>query len=346
MYKREIKPPLTSPIEKGVPLPGTWTEAFQAVDLLSVEYPKSFLYAKSLIRKRIKEWQSFVIQDEHFILNAVMGNLKHYCWAQVILYDKQAKKHCRFRKIIPFDRWQMPASLSNALVESHSYGFFLRIHDWLDAHTIRVDLDIEAARKRPALTARIEYDVNRGNTTPMVVNLLFDQFRSMYTYKVVTPVRVDMAFDGRHITMRPETTMGFFGDFKGFYPYSMRSIWVTACAADEKGRYGFSVAETQTTGTFKNNENALWMNGRLTPLPPVHITAGAETEWIIQDIEGMVDLTFTPAKQIRSGFNALLTRAEYNTPLGYFNGMLLDAEGRRLEVHNLWGMGESLFLRV
>ncbi|MDR1278791.1 MAG: DUF2804 domain-containing protein, partial [Treponema sp.] len=106
--------------------------------------------------------------------------------------------------------------------------------------------------------------------------------------------------------------------------------------------------ENQAREPFKNNENALWINGELSPLPPVRITmpGGIESDWIIQDVEGMVDLVFTPAEQIRYGTNTVITHTEYETPLGCYNGTLVRAGGEQIQVRNLWGMGAKLYLRV
>jgi hypothetical protein len=73
---------------------------------------------------------------------------------------------------------------------------------------------------------------------------------------------------------------------------------------------------------------------------------GVESDWIIQDLEGMVDLVFTPQEQMRTGVNVLVTHTEYETPLGYYNGMLVSSGGEQITVRNLWGMGEKLYLRV
>jgi hypothetical protein len=349
MYIREILAPRGTPIENGIPLQGTWTEAFEDVDLLSIQGPFSVPLPKWMRDCRIKEWESFVIQDDHFYLEAILANIKYYRMAQVFLYDKDTKSRMRFNKLIPFGAWRLPRTLSNSSIYSRSYGFFFRIHNWLDADTIKVDLDIEATRTRPSFTAHMEYDLGKAETTPMAVNLLFTERRCMYVYKTLAAVRGDMVFGGRHISFDPGKTAGVFRDYKGFYPYRMRSIWCTAFAVDaENRRYGFSIAETQTRETYKNNENALWQNSRLTPLPPVRITmpGGVESEWIIQDMEGMVDLTFTPQEQARSAFSLIFSRWEYYTPLGYYNGMLINSEGERIPIHNLWGLGEKLYLRV
>jgi hypothetical protein len=348
MYTREILESRSTPIERGSPLQGTWTRAFNEVDLLNIQRPFAFPLPGWVRDTRIKEWESFMIQDDRFYLDAILSNMKLYRMAQVFLYDKETKERLRFRKIIPLSGWRMPRDLYNASIDSRSYGFFFRIHNWLDANTIKMDLDIEAGRRRPSFTAHAEYKLD-GNTTPLVVSLLFSDKRSMYAYKVFSAVRGDIVFGGRHISLDTARTSGIFCDFKGFYPYRMLSIWCSACGLDkEKRRYGFSIAENQTRETYRNNENALWVDGRLTPLPPVRITMpeGVDEDWIIQDMEGMVDLVFTPQERIHSGMNLFVTNADYATPLGFFNGVLVTAEGVQIQVHNLWGSGAKLYLRV
>jgi len=113
-------------------------------------------------------------------------------------------------------------------------------------------------------------------------------------------------------------------------------------------RYGFSIVENQAKEGFRNNENALWLEGILTPLPPVRITMpeGPESDWVIQDLEGMVDLTFTPREHARYAFDFIVSRSEYHAPFGVYNGMVLTAGGEKIGVRNLWGFGEKLYLRV
>jgi hypothetical protein len=349
MYTREIQAPRGSPIEDGKPLQGTWDRAFDEVDLLDIRRPYRFPLPRWLRDWRIKEWDCFSIQDNHFYLEAFLGNVKLYRMAQLILYDKDTREKYTFRKIIPGSGWHLPRSLANASVESRSYGFFFRIHSWLDADTVKLDLNIEAGRKRPAFTAHAEYNMNRQDIIPAAVSLNFNEQRGMYAFKALSAVRGDMVFGGRHLTLDPELCSGFFFDYKGFFPYRMRSVMAGGMGFDTEGRrYGFHVAENQTRENHKNNENVLWLNGQLTPLPPVRITmpGGTESDWIIQDVEGMVDLVFTPKVPNRSGARLLVTSADFDAPLGYYNGVLVSAKGEQIQVRNLWGMGEKIYLRV
>ena len=37
---------------------------------------------------------------------------------------------------------------------------------------------------------------------------------------------------------------------------------------------------------------------------------------------------------------------DYENPMGYFNGLIVNAEGEEMPIHNIWGTSEKLYLRV
>ncbi|MDR1836855.1 MAG: DUF2804 domain-containing protein [Treponema sp.] len=348
MYTRQILAPRVSPVEDGNPVIGTWNSAFEKVDLLEIRKPYKYPLPKWVRDYRIKEWQCFSAQNGSFLFFAVFCNLKLYRLAQVMLYDKDNGEKFVFKRVILGAGWRLPRSLANASVDGHSSGFYFRIHSWLDADTIKLDINIEARRK-PSLTVHLAYNVRSHDVTPMAVSLSFMGQRTMYAYKTLAPVRGDMVFGGRHISLEQDVCSGFFCDYKGFFPYRMQTAICSATGFDGGNkRFGFNIAENQTRETNKNNENALWVNGKLTPLPPVRITMpnGPEEVWVIQDVEGMVDLTFTPKEQNKSWLKLILTKAEYNAPMGFYNGMLVNSGGEQIHIKNVYGMGEKIDLRV
>jgi len=349
MYTREILPPRVSPVEDGNPLIGTWNRAFEKVDLLEIHRPYRFPLPRWLKDCRIKEWECFSANDDNFLLEAIFCNVKLYRMAQVMLFDKKNDERFFFRKIMPGTGWLLPNSLANSSVDSHSSHFYFRIHSWLDADTVKLDINIEATRRRPSLTVHLAYNAGSQDVIPIAVSLGLGGRRIIYAYKALAPVRGDMVLSGRHITLKQDTCSGFFCDYKGFYPYQMRKTLCSGIGFDEeKGRFGFHIAENQKGETVKNNENALWVNGKLTPLPPVLITmpGGPESDWVIQDVEGMVDLTFTPKELNKSGTNLIFTKVEFIAPVGHYNGMLVNSEGEKIQIKNLFGIGEKLILRM
>ena len=349
MYTREIQEKRQWPVENGVPLQGTWTEAFDEVDLLSVHRPYSIPLPNGIKNFRIKEWESFIIQDDRFYLQARLCNMKFYRTALLILYDKETKKRQEFKKLIPGGAWKLPRYLNNASVESRSYRFLFRIHTWLDTKSIHVELNVEQTSNRPAFTAEATFDLALGKTTPMAVSLLFSGHRNMYAYKALTAVRGDWVSGGRHIQFDPAKTSGLFCDYKGYFPFRTQSTWCSAMGFDNAGkRFGFALGENPAREAYTNNENALWLDGSLTPLPPVKITqnGSASSDWTIQDMEGMVDLVFTPRELGHNAGKPVFSNLDIEYSLGVFNGIVLSATGEEIPVRNVWGSGEKLYLRV
>jgi len=348
MYTREIQPPRDTPVENGLPVQGTWDRAFKEVNLLDIQRPYRFPLISWAKDYRLKEWQRFIVQDDRYIFGALLANFKLYCLAPVQLYNKETGDLFQFMKLLPGNGWRLPNSLANATAGSRARKFFFLIHNWLDADTIKLELDIKARRERPAFTVDLGYTMNR-DIIPMAVSLCFSAQRSMYSFKAAAPVRGDIVLGNKRINLDPARTTGIFCDCKGFFPYRMRNTTAAAMDFTSDGRrFSFYLAENQARETNRNNENALWVDGRLSPLPPVRVTMpeGVDSDWIIQDLEGMVDLIFTPKAHNNGSVRMLLSNAEYNTPLGVFNGMVATSDGEQIQVRNVWGMGEKLYVRV
>jgi hypothetical protein len=346
IYRREILEPPLSPVENGEFIQGTWNKPFRNVDLLSIRKPYKIPLPRWARDGRLKEWESFIVEEKSFHLDAFIANLKYFRIAQLVLYDKESGERYRFRKILPLSGWHLPRNMYSDSINSRSWRFFFRIHDWLDAGTIRVDIDVEAWGKRPPLSVQLTFEA--AGSLPMTTTAVQDGL-PFYSYKLFSPVHGDLVFGGSHFSFKHEETTGFFRDSKGFYRYLSSNVWCAAAGFTEKGRRcGFSLTAQSGRGQSKHNENAFWSDGELTPLPPVKITQpeGMNKKWVIQDVEGMVDLGFTPAVPAASAFNFALLGAEYQTPLGIYSGFLLNSKGERVPVRGLWGLGEKLSLRV
>ncbi|MDR3324877.1 MAG: DUF2804 domain-containing protein [Spirochaetaceae bacterium] len=353
MYAREIQAPIDSPIQGGKPVAGTWTRCFKRLDLIDIEKPYRLPVPKWLLDLRIKEWQSFMIQNEAVYFEIFIANLKFFRFIAATFYNKEAGgEPVHYFDYFPFSLWRLPATLSNSSVLCKAPGYSITVHDWLDAALIKLDINIEASGSLPAINARFEFYDEPKNCAPMAVNLLFSDDRSYYTYKSLCPVRGSLKIGGKdEYLFTLEDARGLFRDSKGILPYIVRNSWASGFGFDRAGRrVGFSMGENQARGANKDNENALWVDGALTPLPPVRITQSGDSiadEWIIEDIEGMVDLVFTPHKQTkRAAFNILISKAEFFNPIGVFTGFVMTKDNERIEIRKLFGCAERLYLRL
>ena len=345
MYQREIVNPKTNFMERGRLIQGTWHHAFRDTDFLAAHRTYRRFLPGWAGYGRLKEWESFVVENGRYHLDAFLANLKFFRIAQVALYDKENGEYFRFRKVLPLSGRKTPKTLYTGSLDSRARHFLFHTHNQLDTGTITIDLDIEKHGKYPAFSARLAFDTA---ALPPAMAACRDNL-PFCTCKFLCPVQGGMVWEGRHIAFQPGESTGFFRDSKGYYRYLSSLVWCTAAGFDEKNRRcGFSIAGQTTGKPAENSENVFWSSGEATLLPPVHITMpqGIDEPWVIQDMEGMVDISFTPRVPSRSAFNFLVFSAGYQTPLGLFSGFLLNSRAERIKIRSLWGLGEKLLLRV
>jgi hypothetical protein len=347
MYTRRLLPQQDSPVENGKPLQGTWTTPFENTDLLAIKRPYRAPLPKWILNLRIKEWQTFTARNDDMRLEAVIADMKFFCCAEVTFWDNEKKEMMHVFRMLPFPAWKMPQSLRDSVVEHDGAGFSFRVHDFIDSRKAVLDINIASAIERPVFTASLEFDLDVSKTTPLAVNMLIAENRSMYVYKDFSAVEGSIVWGDRRFTLDKGTTGGLFQDVKGFIPYRSRYFCCRSLGFDAKGRrFAFSLGEHITRKFNVNNENALWLEGALTALPPVRIVIYEHGESVIQDLEGMVDLTFRQAEDAVAPFDLLFISMEHKNAIGLFNGMLMTDDGEKLPVRNMPGTVECFDFRL
>lgn len=341
MFTREIQPPQANPIQHGKPIQGTWTRPFERVNLAG---------------PRIKEWQSFIIQNENIFFEAIIANLKFIRFIEVTFFDKQklnsgnpgAFKH--YFDYFPFAFWEIPDSLFNSTMEYKTLGYSINVHNYLEENIFEFLFEVDQLDELGEFNAHIYIDVEKH--LPFVTNLLYSEDHCAASYKAtgIASGSIKANQDEDEINLLPENTIALVRDCKGYYPYITKMRYANGFGFEKSGRMiAFSLGENTAKSANKDNENVLWVGNSLTPLPPVHITCeeGFEKIWVIEDVEGMIDLTFTPKKQInKKKFDVIVSKAEFVNPIGVFNGMIMSKTGEKITLRSLPGCAESLYIRM
>ncbi|MBI5334951.1 MAG: DUF2804 domain-containing protein [Burkholderiales bacterium] len=118
---------------------------------------------------------------------------------------------------------------------------------------------------------------------------------------------------GRHATLNSahaciDSSSGFLG---------RTTAWRWACA--QSAGLGFNLQQ----GYFGEQENALWLDGRLIPLGAAQFDFDPRqplAPWRIRTSDGLLDLVFTPEGGRHEDRNLLLAASHYVQPVGRFNG--------------------------
>ncbi|GMO42016.1 MAG: hypothetical protein Ta2F_18020 [Termitinemataceae bacterium] len=350
MYTREILAHINSPIQNGLAVQGTWNTPFDIVDLKKLTKPFFIKLPQWVLKFFIKEWQNFYIQEGDFYLTAFIADMKYFSFVELFFLDKNSGNTIQDFKIFPFSKWKSVNNLKNTNISADTSDFSFKVHNWLDSHSVRLDIDIAATFDTLNFTAQLEFDFDVLKSTPLCVNLLCAENRCLYTYKELSAVRGRIIWGEKRIVLHRKTSTGLFCDNKGYYPIKSKLSYCSAFWKDENGQtIGFSLCEKKTKNKNENNENVLWVNGIITALPAIRITQvqdGENSEWIIQDLEGMVDLTFRPKKKFENKFSVFLSNFEHKIPMGCFNGVILDSCGNAVKLHNFFGVAEIIDFRI
>jgi len=328
---------------------GRFGTPFGRANLIDAERPYRYPLPRLLKSFRLKEWRAFQLGDGRWFFFTALYDAKTMGLALFHAYDRERKRRIGFQAPLPGGRLDFGESLSGTRTVFRSGGRYLEYRLEYDSGYMTISVlrrEREAAR---SFAGEFRLSCKPKVAAPESVCLPLGINRAMYSTKVLMPCEGEFQSGGEAFSIGPPSAMGILDDHKGFYPYRMRYDWVTGFGLDQKKRrVGFNLTDNQVRDQAKYNENCLWINNRVWPLPPIRVTRpqGAAGEWVVQDTEGLVDLVFVPEAKNDLRFNFGLVESDYHGPFGSFRGVVKNGEGEKIQAELLYGAGEQKFLRA
>ncbi len=348
-YSRPVTKAPEKLVENGKYNLGCFNTPVRRANLIDYTAPYKLPLPRALRGLQLREWQAFQIQGkDHFIMVAIY-NAKKISLVQFIVYDIKNNVKTKYEKKVPAWELNVPDTLYGSTASYNSGNFSLNVSHNLEAGKLLLSADIKEFNNLPDVKARFEAKHDVSLYTPMVVCNPFSEGRVMYSHKCLMPVEGEVKMGDALIVFRKDYSQLIIDDHKGYYPYPTIYDWVTGLGRDKEGRMlGFNLTNNQVINQEKYNENCLWLNGELHALPPVKVIrpAGVQGKWEIGDEYDMVNLEFTPVVHTSVNINLLLIRSKYEGPYGFFNGYLKKANGEKVMLENMFGMGEDFYLRA
>lgn len=348
-YKRVLQPAPAHLYENGKFNFASFDGPIRNPNLIDAQQPYKLPLPRFLKWMQLREWQAFQITNgTHFVMVAIY-NAKKISLVQFIVYDIINNKKYRYEKKVPTWSLHVPDGLFGTEAYYNSGNFTLIAKHDLSQNLLELSASIKNLKGLPNVEAKFKgnHDVKRYE--PMVVCMPFSEKRAMYSHKCLMPVSGSIQF-GNDVISFPEKISGLIiDDHKGYYPYPTVYDWVTGIGRDTEGKLlGFNCTDNQVLDHEKNNENCLWHDGKLSVLPPIRVTRpdGYKGTWYVKDNYGKVDLEFRPVIHTAVDVNALIIRSKYQGPYGFFNGFIKNRDGEKVEIKELFGMGEDFYLRA
>lgn len=346
-YFREISDPVEEVITDGQFNFGTRNVPVKKANLLEANKPFRTPFVNRIKYYRLKEWQAFQFGNDKYFMLVAIYNSKVLGLAQFVLYDiEKGKKFHYERRVMP---WNIKVAQSLYGTQSHyiSDEFSILVENDLQSGRVGIDIRIDRHKDLPHVMGQFMGFHEKDKSTPLVSIMPFGQNCGMYSHKCLMPMEGGLDIGGKLLEFGQSNSFMLMDDHKGFYPYPMKYDWVTGAKATDGQYIGFNLTDNQVLQKERFNENVLWVNGKMTLLPPVKFerAEGVDGKWSIKDRFELVNLEFTPVMNNKLYLNLILFKSNYNGPFGVFNGYIYDSEHKKIEIKNVFGMGEKFYLQ-
>lgn len=350
MYTRELKPAPDYPVENGIPEFGSFSGPFGHFDIRGMKRPYGdFPLPQFLSNVRIMENMRFLFCDENNIGEIELFNAGYFSFMETTLWNRKTSRRIAYRRIVPPGLIKFPHSFGNSVTACRFPGRFVKIHSRLQKKLVHVDFDFIGSDSRPPFEGRLEMNLSSPGTAELSSLVPYKvKRRCQASYQLTSPLHgwLGTRYDDHQI--QETDGIGFFDVRKAYYSFRTRSSNVVGLGRLDGRLVSFQFGNPVSHDSNRYNDNVLFVDGRVWPMPPVRITRpyGINGDWVIQDTESMVDLVFSPVSDSARRLSAFVVRTEYHTVYGTFDGVLLTGDGEKLTLKSVPGIGKKIRLRI
>ena len=273
-----------------------------------------------IARLRLKQWQHVCVVHPKAALTwaAVDAAYMKLGWARFIDRSRgRSFEHARKGVDLGV---RVARSLWDDRTAVDTRGLRVSMHNHLKAGLHRVALDAGDGDER----IRANLDL-LADATPLVVHLPLERGRSMYSHKVVLPVKGHFEAGGVRYDCVPDQTYAILDIHKAHYPRRTFWNWATLVARDDTGVLGLNLTRNVVPDP-RYHENALWTDGALSLLGAAKFDFRNEACWQVGTEDGHVDLTFRAQGERREDLRLVVIESVFRQRFGTFSGRIGDRE--------------------
>jgi len=346
MYKRSFDEPPKKIIEKGKAHLGTFSPVSSRIDIKGMRTPYAGLPIPAFLSQiRIKSRLSFVFNLGNYFGLTEFKDFKVFGLSEVVFWNKETGKRTAYHSIMPARRRFVPTKTSKAICACYQKARKIRLF-WEDSHDFfKCQFHLKGDKVRPSAKGKFVSMRNDPlHTDLMFVNPAPTSQRVTATWLTTMTVKGSLHTytDKKVQEHKVEDGIAMMTMNRSYFKFHTETCIVSGLGNVRGKNIFFNIGKSNidASDTDKYNNNALIVDGNPTALPPVEITHpfGIDKNWIIQDTEGMIDLTFTPASVKTRIVNVIIMRSSETKVFGTFEGVLLTKDGDKIMLKNFPGI--------
>lgn len=350
MYSRQFSEPPEHLVENGKAHFGSFDGVSPKTDIRGMRAPYAGVPVPSIISNlRIKSRLDFAFSLEDYIGLSQFYDFKVIGLGEIIFWNKSTGKKYVYHTIMPSRRRFVPILTTRGICACYRKSRFIKI-SWGRQH------------QHHALAFKVKGDSARPNAEGYMYSPMQDDMHSDALFVCPSPASSrcsaiwfsSMNLSG-HVAVNDEKKddcngLGMMILNRAYYKFHSKSssVYGIGNVKNKKIVFYLKTSNMDAADSDTYNCNVLIVDGKQTALPSVYMTHpfGIDKNWIIQDTESMVDLTFTPLSVNSRTLNLIALRTNYHTMYGTFEGVLLTADGEKIILKNFPGMLHKGMLRL
>ena len=350
MYSRQFSEPPEHLVQNGKAHFGSYNGVSPKTDIRGMRAPYAGVPVPSIISNlRIKSRLDFAFSLENYIGLSQFYDFKVIGLGEIIFWNKSSGKKYVYHTIMPSRRRFVPVLTTRGICACYRKSRYIKI-SWGRQH------------QHHALAFKVKGDSARPNAEGYMYSPMQDDMHSDALFVCPTPASSrcsatwfsSMNLSG-HVAVNDEKKddcngLGMMILNRAYYKFHSKSssVYGIGNVKNKKIVFYLKTSNMDAADSDSYNCNVLIVDGKQTALPSVYMTHpfGIDKNWIIQDTESMVDLTFTPLSVNSRTLNLIALRTNYHTMYGTFEGVLLTADGEKIILKNFPGMLHKGMLRL
>ena len=350
MYSRDFGEAPRKLVEGGRAHFGTYIGVSPRFDIKGMRAPYAGVPLPPVISDiRIKSRLNYYFSIEKYIGLVEFFDFKVIGLVEVCFWDKTNGKKYVYHSIMPTRRRFIPKNTDKGICASYRKSRYIKI-SWEKEHTNK------------SMRFHVKHNSGWPGSEGWFHSIREDSMHDDMSFVCPSPTTSrcwalwlsTMKING-HLAIKgaePDNSSGLALMTMNRFYSKTRSLSLRMCGMGNiDGKdiiFYLSTTSSEAADPDKYNSNILEIDGNRTALPSVVATHpfGLNKNWIIQDTESMIDLTFTPSSLYKRSLNLIALRTVNWHIYGTFEGVLLDKDGNKIQLKNFEGMLTRSSLRI
>ena len=338
MYFRNLEEPPKSIIKNRKALFGSYNDICSKLDIKGMRAPYAGIPLPSFLSNlRIKSRLNYVFATKNYMGFTEFFDFKLIGLSRLIFWSKESgKKHAYFC-FMPLRRRFIPISTQAGTCTSFRKKRYIKVFWGKQHQQLAMRFDVKGDGVRPNCTASFfSSKYSEYHTDTLFVNPAPVSSRCSATWFTTMQISGKIMIDGELCDdSKGLACMMVNRTYLNLHSLST-FIWAVGNAGKKNVVLQLKNSNLDAADNDTYNDNILIVDGKQTALPPVYMTHsfGINKDWIIQDTESMVDLTFTPLSLDKNVRNLIVIRTSYTSIYGHLSGVLLDKNGEKIVLKN------------